>query len=94
MATGKPLGPPLRHRKDIQRVAYRPDGRRVLTASMDGTARLWDVPGELGGDEGRLRRWVEVASGLELGDDGSVRWLEAPALRERWQRLGERGGAP
>jgi hypothetical protein len=61
---------------------------------MDGTARLWDVPRELEDDPERLGLWVQVTSGRELNGDGSVRWLEAAALRERRSHLQRRGGAP
>ncbi len=43
VATGEPLGPPLRHQNRILAVAFSPDGRTVLTGSWDRTARLWDV---------------------------------------------------
>jgi WD40 repeat protein len=53
-ASGQPLGQPLRHgpvaRSAAEALAERPltaqfspDGRRVVTASFDGTARLWDA---------------------------------------------------
>jgi WD40 repeat protein len=33
----------FRHRGAVMTAAYSPDGRRVLTASRDGTARVWSV---------------------------------------------------
>ena len=41
---GKPLGG-LRdgHAKEVSAVAYAPDGKHVLTGSVDKTARLWDA---------------------------------------------------
>ena len=33
----------MRHAKPIQRACFSPDGRYVLTACFDGTARLWDA---------------------------------------------------
>jgi WD40 repeat protein len=82
VATGKPLGPPLRHSKDVQRVAFSPNGKRVLTASMDGTARLWEVPAALMGDIQALKRQLQASSGLELTDDGAFHWLQAPRQNE------------
>jgi WD40 repeat protein/tRNA A-37 threonylcarbamoyl transferase component Bud32 len=44
-ATGKPVGQPLPHPAAVAGVAYGPDGKTVLTASVDGKARLWDAAG-------------------------------------------------
>jgi WD40 repeat protein len=66
------------HRNDVAAAHFSADGRRVITASLDGTAKLWDV---LGGDgvvhtveehEGPLAlarfspdgQWVVTARGL------------------------------
>ena len=41
---GKKLnGEPRRHKDEIHAVAWSPDGKRILTASKDKTARVWDV---------------------------------------------------
>jgi WD40 repeat protein len=42
-ASGRPLTPPLEHRKPITLVAYSPDGSRLLTVSEDQTARVWQA---------------------------------------------------
>src|SRR5262249_26121352 len=36
--TGRPVTPPLKHRKYLYHAGFSPDGRRVVTASADGTA--------------------------------------------------------
>src|SRR5207247_334283 len=41
-ATRKPFGEPLRHDYAVFAVAFSPDGTKVLTGSIDKTARLWD----------------------------------------------------
>jgi hypothetical protein len=43
--TGNPVSPPLRHRQGaaVFQACFSPDGSLVLTASGDGTARLWDA---------------------------------------------------
>jgi WD40 repeat protein len=42
-ATGKPLTPPLDHQDMVWSAAFSPDGTRVVTASLDHTARVWDA---------------------------------------------------
>src|ERR1700751_1262063 len=43
-ATGKQIGEPMRHNDLVTSAKFSPDGQRVLTASTDNTARLWDFP--------------------------------------------------
>ena len=43
LPTGKDFGSPIRHDGKISYVAFRPDGAVVLTASHDGTAKLWNA---------------------------------------------------
>jgi hypothetical protein len=48
-ATGKAIGEPIRHERyqtglAVYSAQFSADGQRVVTASVDGTARIWDVP--------------------------------------------------
>jgi len=43
-ATGESLGAPLTHQDAVRSAAFSPDGTRVVTASLDKTARMWEIP--------------------------------------------------
>jgi WD40 repeat protein/serine/threonine protein kinase len=43
ITTGQPVSPPMRHSATVGHASFSPDGRRVVTASSDGTARVWDA---------------------------------------------------
>ncbi len=45
VASGDPIGSPLRHEGSVHQVSFSPDGTRLLTACSDGTAVIWDVDG-------------------------------------------------
>ena len=42
-SSGRPIGTPIAHQVGITSVAYSPDGKTVLTGSVDRSARLWDA---------------------------------------------------
>src|SRR5262249_47175945 len=43
VATGRPLGKPLRHEAEVYAVAFSPDGRTVVTGCHDNRVQLWDA---------------------------------------------------
>jgi WD40 repeat protein len=44
VATGKALGEPMKHDGAVWSAQFSADGQRVVTASRDKTARIWDIP--------------------------------------------------
>jgi WD40 repeat protein len=73
------------HEGGVWSAVFSPDGRRILTASTDGTARLWDAetgaPGPvLRGHEGPVRSAVFSPDGrriLTASRDGTARLWDA-----------------
>jgi WD40 repeat protein len=66
-ATQKPTGPVL-HRGEITAVAFLPDGKMILTTSMDETARLWDAAS---GAELKMLRHPGVGRAAVPSPDGT-----------------------
>jgi WD40 repeat protein/predicted Ser/Thr protein kinase len=46
LPAGTPAGPPLRHAAIVSQFRFTRDGRRLMTASIDGTVRVWSLPGQ------------------------------------------------
>ncbi len=42
-ASGESVGVPSQHQERVYGVGFSPDGQRIVSASHDGTARVWDV---------------------------------------------------
>jgi WD40 repeat protein len=93
-ATGRPIGPPLVHKGPVVDVAFRPDGKMLLTGSADNSARLWDVPEAVEGDDERIDCWIHVLTGLEFDAHDAIRPLDTAAWREQRRRLDDLGGPP
>jgi WD40 repeat protein len=92
-ATGKRLGAPLRHQGWVSPVAFSPDGKMVLTAGPAG-AKLWPVPLVVDGSPERIKLWIQVLTGAQLDQQGTVQALDAKTWQERRRRLAKLGGPP
>jgi WD40 repeat protein len=62
-----PLRAILEHQAQVLTVAFRPDGRAILTGGWDNTARLWDAEGRPQGDPWQHQAPVGSAT---FGPDG------------------------
>lgn len=67
VATGRPDGEPIRHGAAVTTALFTPDGRGIITAGFDSTARLWDAA-----TRRQLRAWRHPAfvEHAELSPDG------------------------
>jgi WD40 repeat protein len=67
--TGKAATTPLRHGGLVHTAQFSPDGRRILTASEEGIARLWDT--ETGHPLSEPMRHGSRVTSAEFSPDGS-----------------------
>jgi eukaryotic-like serine/threonine-protein kinase len=61
--SSEPVTPPLAHHAEITYAAFSPDGRMVVTTSIDQTARVWDAA-----NGAPLSPPLRHASGIEFAD--------------------------
>jgi WD40 repeat protein len=77
--TGQPIGPPLRHRNLINRAAFSPGSKQLVTASQDQTARVWNLPS---GDPTMELRHDHAVDDASFSSDGRY-ILTTSGLSER-----------
>jgi eukaryotic-like serine/threonine-protein kinase len=92
-ATGRPLSPPLMQQGPLATACFSPDGKTVLTASQDKTARIWELPVPLQGPRDQIVLWTKVSTGMAIGNDGLVRVMDFGAWRENYELLEKFGSA-
>ena len=64
------MGEPLRHEGWVYAVSFSPDGQRIVTASADSTARIWDAENE--GAGGRTAHEADVRSANFSADGNRI----------------------
>jgi WD40 repeat protein len=86
-ATGKPVGPPVRHQPAVRFVAFRPDGKTILTGSSDKLIRVSQVPSPMTDSLERIKLWTRAHTGMELDEQGAVRVLGEEDCEDARRRL-------
>jgi WD40 repeat protein len=81
--TGKPIGPAFRHEAQVWFVAFGPDGRSALSGGQQKTAQLWTTPTVVDAPFHLVERSIEVATAMELLDDGSLHMLDHAEWTDR-----------
>jgi WD40 repeat protein/tRNA A-37 threonylcarbamoyl transferase component Bud32 len=66
VATGKPIGPILRHSAEVSSLAIAPDGQSMATGDADGTVQVWKIPAPVLDDTDRILTWVEQITGMKM----------------------------
>lgn len=84
--TGLPLTPPLRHQDKVWHAEFSPDGRQILTASSDGSARLWPLT-PIDWPVTDLQLLAQTLAGRQIDQTGSFSPLAPKTLNENLRQL-------
>lgn len=88
---GEPLGPPVQHGMAVVRARFHPDGKLLVTASQDGTARVWDLQGQPAGPS--LPCLGPLTDAVFSPDGGKVATADTKNVARLWDyRQGQRLG--
>ncbi len=81
----------LHHEGAVYSAAFSPDGKWVVTASSDKTARVWEAFIGSGEDSSLLAEVAEVISGYEVTESGTLQPTEStPARLRRLHEIADR----
>jgi WD40 repeat protein len=78
----RPVGSPFHQAGAVVGVAFCPDGRGVWTFGSAGSLRTWPLPTPLDGDPERIKRVLELMTGLARDASGDV----TPLNRTEWEK--------
>jgi tetratricopeptide (TPR) repeat protein len=84
----------LQHQRGVNSAQFSPDGERILTASFDGTARVWDSEGKelatLNGHQATMVRSAQFSPDGErivtASDDGTAKVWRVESLEQLLER--------
>ncbi len=85
--TGMPVGPSFPHESQVWFVAFSPDGRTVLSGGQQQTAYLRKVPIFIEDPVETVERSIQIETGMELNDDGSLQILDLASWRSRFVQM-------
>ena len=74
-------------------MAISPDGRSVLSGGQENTAHLWNISASVDAPIKEVDRWVQVSTGMELLDDGSLHILDFAEWNERREQAASSASA-
>jgi WD40 repeat protein len=85
VATGQPVGSPMRHPGWVIGAALGPDGSTIVTGGMDGTARFWSVAKD--SSAGPVIHHPGPVAGISLSQDGqrALSWGPGKAGLRLWR---------
>ena len=85
--TRKPIGVPLLHDGIALAAVFAADGTWVRTGSGEKAVRTWMISPPVEGDVEQIVLLTELATGLALDADGTIRVLEPRSWHERREHL-------
>jgi len=82
--SGEPVTPPLRATHAITRGDWSPDGREVVTGTIDGSVQVWDVSPDHS-PVAALQRQAELLTAHRLDPKAGAVALSPAEMKARWQ---------